>query len=116
MQNWYIYSFDGDGRRMVVYEKKKKKKKRSPPNRSPRYLALEWSTHSLVSREDMISIRWETSCETQSSPHTILCTGVLQLTTEERNWLLINGSRFFFRKKVTGVDFEHRVFDLSTNT
>ena len=34
---------------------------------------------------------WETSCETQSSPHTVLCTGVLQLTTE--------GQDFFFRNK-----------------
>ena len=32
---------------------------------------------------------WETSCGTQSSPHTVLCTGVLQLTTEGRD--------FFFR-------------------
>ena len=68
------------------------------------------STHSLVSREDMISIRWETSCETQSSPHTILCTGVLQLTTEEL---------FFSERKSEKLperDFEHRVLDLSTNT
>ena len=73
----------GLGKKKKKKEKKKRKKKENHPVEVPGG-ALEWSTHSLVSREDMFSIRWETSRETQSSPHTILCTGVLQLTTEEQ--------------------------------
>ena len=89
--------------KVIIASEKKKKKKKKKKKVHP-----QSSTHSLVSREDMISIRWETSRETQSSPHTILCTGVLQLTTEEQF--------FFSERKVTGVGFEHRVLSLSTNT
>ena len=60
----------------------KKKKKRGP-------LIMERELLLILKDVEKTAKEWETSCETQSSPHTVLCTGVLQLTTEGRD--------FFFR-------------------
>ena len=58
------------------------KKKRGP-------LITERELALILKDVEKTAKEWETSCETQSSPHTVLCTGVLQLTTEGRD--------FFFR-------------------
>ena len=66
-------------------KKKKKEKKEDPRSLG---LVRELTLTLRILRRLVV---WETSCETQSSPHTVLCTGVLQLTTE--------GQDFFFRNK-----------------
>ena len=65
-------------------QKKKKKKKEVP-------LSRRGSIVLILKDVEKTTKEWETSCETQSSPHTVLCTGVLQLTTEGRD--------FFFQIK-----------------
>ena len=64
-------------------ERKKKEKKEGGSIITERELVL------ILKDVEKTAKKWETSCETQSSPHTVLCTGVLQLTTEGRD--------FFFR-------------------
>ena len=65
--------------------KKKKKKEEGPLNTG------RGSYYCILKDVEKRAQVWETSCETQSSPHTVLCTGVLQLTTEGRD--------FFFQIK-----------------
>ena len=60
-------------------EEKKRKKE------DPRSLGL-FRELTLTLRILRRLVVWETSCETQSSPHTVLCTGVLQLTTEGQDF------------------------------
>ena len=62
---------------LACLEKKKKKKKKE---KALMERERECNTAFSVCREDPVV--WETSRETQSPPHTVLCTGVLQLTTE----------------------------------
>ena len=84
-----------------IYPKRKEKKKEDP-----RSLGL-FRELTLTLRILRRLVAWETSCETQSSPHTVLCTGVLQLTTE--------GQDFFFRNKSEKPVWQgNRTHNLST--
>ena len=70
----------------VVPPMKKKKKKKEVPSR-------RGSIVLILKDVEKTAPVWETSCETQSSPHTVLCTGVLQLTTEGRDFFQIKSDK-----------------------